>query len=60
VTNAHVIKGATKVTVSFVDGYASRAGIVATDPTRDLALLETEEYGSPMKLGIPASLRLAK
>jgi len=60
VTNAHVIKGATRVTVSFVDGYASRAGIVATDPTRDLALLETEEYGSPMKLGDSSKLKVGE
>jgi len=60
VTNAHVIKGATRVTVSFVDGYASRAGIVAIDPTRDLALLETEEYGSPMKLGDSSKLKVGE
>uniref|UniRef100_A0A7C2BK79 Trypsin-like serine protease n=1 Tax=Thermosphaera aggregans TaxID=54254 RepID=A0A7C2BK79_9CREN len=60
VTNAHVIKGATKVTVSFVDGYASRAEVVAEDPTRDLALLETENYGSPIKLGDSSKLKVGE
>jgi len=51
ITNAHVIRGASKVNVTFSDGYMSSAKVVASDPTRDLALLRTEEHGSPLKLG---------
>lgn len=60
VTNAHVIRDAAKVTVSYVDGYASRAVVVAEDPTRDLALLETEDYGSPIKLGDSSKLKVGE
>ncbi|MEM0246311.1 MAG: trypsin-like peptidase domain-containing protein [Desulfurococcaceae archaeon] len=51
VTNAHVIRGASKVSVIFSDGYVSDARIIAADPHRDLALLETAEHGTPIKLG---------
>ncbi len=51
ITNAHVIRGASKVNVTFSDGYMSSATVVASDPTRDLALLKTEEHGTPLKLG---------
>ncbi|MFZ8783208.1 MAG: S1C family serine protease [Desulfurococcaceae archaeon] len=51
ITNAHVIRVASKVNVTFSDGYMSSATVVASDPTRDLALLKTEEHGTPLKLG---------
>lgn len=51
VTNAHVVRGATRVSIIFSDGYISEAEILAADPLRDLALLETREHGSPIKLG---------
>jgi len=51
VTNAHVVSGASRVYVVFSDGYASEAIIVAIDPHRDLALLQTSEHGEPIKLG---------
>jgi S1-C subfamily serine protease len=51
VTNAHVVSGASRVYVIFSDGYASEAIIVAIDPHRDLALLQTSEHGEPIKLG---------
>ncbi|MEM0004301.1 MAG: trypsin-like peptidase domain-containing protein [Desulfurococcaceae archaeon] len=51
VTNAHVVRGATRVSIIFSDGFISNAKIVAMDPRRDLALLRTEEHGTPMKLG---------
>jgi len=51
ITNAHVIRGASRVNVTFSDGYMSSAKVIASDPTRDLALLRTEEHGSPLKLG---------
>jgi len=51
ITNAHVIRGASRVNVTFSDGYITQAKVIAADPTRDLALLRTEEHGSPLKLG---------
>ncbi|MGC8982877.1 MAG: S1C family serine protease [Desulfurococcaceae archaeon] len=51
ITNAHVVRGAARVTVVFSDGYVSEARVVAQDPYRDLALLETAKYGAPIKLG---------
>jgi len=51
VTNAHVVRGATRVSIIFSDGFISNAKIVAMDPRRDLALLRTEEHGTPIKLG---------
>ena len=51
VTNAHVIAGAARVEVVFSDGFISEARVVAADPVRDLALLETVEHGELIKLG---------
>jgi S1-C subfamily serine protease len=51
VTNAHVIAGAARVRVVFSDGFISEAGVLAADPVRDLALLETIEHGEPIRLG---------
>ncbi|MEM2025126.1 MAG: trypsin-like peptidase domain-containing protein [Desulfurococcaceae archaeon] len=51
VTNAHVVRGATRVSIIFSDGYISEAEVLAADPLRDLALLETREHGLPIKLG---------
>jgi len=51
VTNAHVVSGASRVYVIFSDGYASEAELLAVDPHRDLALLQTVEHGVPIKLG---------
>jgi len=51
ITNAHVIRGASRVNVTFSDGYMTSARVVAADPAKDLALLRTEEHGSPLKLG---------
>lgn len=51
VTNAHVIKGAARVSIIFSDGHISGAKVVAADTSRDLALLETSEHGLPINLG---------
>lgn len=51
ITNAHVVREATRVTVVFSDGETSDASIVAIDPQRDLALLRTAKLGEPIKLG---------
>ncbi|MEM4717737.1 MAG: trypsin-like peptidase domain-containing protein [Desulfurococcaceae archaeon] len=51
VTNAHVVRGASKVAVVFSDGFISEARILALDPQRDLALLKTADHGEPIELG---------
>ncbi|MDP6981390.1 MAG: trypsin-like peptidase domain-containing protein [Myxococcota bacterium] len=42
VTNAHVIEGAEKITVSFLDGRKLTATVVGTDPKTDIALIKVE------------------
>ncbi|MEZ0393792.1 MAG: trypsin-like peptidase domain-containing protein [Desulfurococcaceae archaeon] len=51
VTNAHVVRGASRLSVTFHDGYSSAARVVAADPSRDLALVECDKHGSPIDLG---------
>ena len=41
-TAFHVVKGATRIRVSFVDGTRSRAKVSATDPRNDIAVLSAE------------------
>lgn len=60
ITNAHVVRDARRVSVSFVDGKASEAEVIAADPSRDLALLEIEDYGSPMKLGDVSEVKVGE
>lgn len=49
VTNNHVIDGADKISVSFVDGSRLDAELVGTDPKIDIALLRVKpEKGKPL------------
>lgn len=54
-TNAHVVEGATEVTVQFEDEMSFEARIVGTDVSTDLALLRVKDAGKqrlrPLKLG---------
>lgn len=60
VTNAHVIRVAATVNVMFSDGFMDQARPMAIDATRDLALLETHEYGKPIKLGDSSKVELGE
>jgi S1-C subfamily serine protease len=54
VTNAHVVEGATRVTVSFSDKRTVQARIAGRDPSSDLALLLVDPDGlklEPLQLG---------
>jgi S1-C subfamily serine protease len=54
VTNAHVVQGATRVTVRIGDGQVVRAKIAGEDPSTDLALLLVDPQGlelHPLELG---------
>lgn len=52
ITNGHVVRGASRITVMFPDGSRSLGEILALDPYRDLALLKVERRGlHQLKLG---------
>jgi S1-C subfamily serine protease len=54
VTNAHVVEGATRVTVSFGDKRTAQARVAGRDPSSDLALLLVDPAGlelEPLELG---------
>jgi len=48
ITNAHVIAGATRVSVMFRDGTTYPATIVGTDETNDLAVIKVKASGLPV------------
>ncbi len=51
-TNAHVVKGADKITVVMNDGKEMDATVVGTDPHTDLAVVKIEGKGFPfLKMG---------
>ncbi len=54
ITNAHVVDGASKVTVQFQDDKTVEAKIVGRDRSTDLAVLKVDTKGQdlkPLKLG---------
>ena len=53
-TNAHVVNGATKVTVQFEDKQSVEAKVLGKDESTDLALLQVDPEGlslAPLTLG---------
>ncbi len=62
-TNAHVVKGATEITVSLHDGTDLKAKVIGTDPKADLAVIQLEgkvPMLKPLTFGDSASLRLGE
>ncbi len=60
VTNFHVVEGQTRLKVTLEDGTASRATVLGTDPSSDLAVLQAEfprEKLTPAVLGDSAIVR---
>jgi S1-C subfamily serine protease len=60
-TNAHVIAGADKVTVSFEDEKTVNAKVVGRDPSTDLAVLKVDPKGlrlRPLELGNSKSVQV--
>jgi len=47
VTNNHVVAGADEMTVTFNDRYTTKAKVVATDPSTDIALVKVDEKNLP-------------
>jgi len=63
ITNNHVVKNATKITVTFHDGYSYPATIVGTDPFADLAVIKVNADLSvlhPLNLGDSSKLRIGE
>jgi len=59
VTNAHVVEGATKVTVKVGDGKTQTARVVGQDASTDLALLKVDASGlKPLTLGDSGSVQV--
>jgi serine protease Do len=57
-TNAHVVQGATEVTVKLTDRREFRAKVLGSDPATDIAVLRIEAKDLPVvKLGDPAQTR---
>ena len=58
-TNAHVVRGASEVTVKLTDRREFRAKVLGADPTTDIAVLRIEAKGLPVVvLGDPARARV--
>jgi serine protease Do len=60
-TNAHVIAGASKVTVRLTDGREFEAKVVGIDKKTDVAVLRIDAKGLPtVRIGNPASTRVGE
>ncbi len=62
-TNAHVVKGATEITVSLHDGTDLKAKVIGSDPKADLAVIQLEgkiPTLKPLTFGDSQSLRLGE
>ncbi|HEV7134792.1 MAG TPA: trypsin-like peptidase domain-containing protein [Gaiellaceae bacterium] len=59
VTNQHVVDGATSITVRFKDGKTTKATLVGTDPSTDIAVIKVDVPASslhPLTLGSSAAV----
>ncbi len=61
VTNAHVVKGASRIKVMLPTGESDYASLIAIDPYRDLALIKTKFNDlHPLKLGNSDEVRVGE
>jgi putative serine protease PepD len=61
ITNDHVVKGASSISVMFPDGSEYAAKVVGTDPSTDLAVIKVDAPSSklhPLSLGNSGSLQV--
>src|SRR5262245_53664825 len=61
VTNAHVVEGASSLTVTFADGSEAAGTLVGTDPSTDLAVIDVDVSASklePLALGDESSVEV--
>lgn len=60
-TNAHVVEGAEKITVTFHDGVQLPAKVIGAYPQADVAVIQVEETGyQPLKVGDSDSLKVGE
>ncbi len=59
-TNAHVVAGASRVTVTLPDGRSLPAGVIGQQPERDLAVLRVGQGGLPVAELSAAPLRVGQ
>ena len=59
-TNAHVVAGASRVMVTLPDGRSLPAGVIGTQPERDLAVLRVGQDGLPVAQLHAAPLRVGQ
>ncbi len=58
-TNAHVVKGADRISVKLLDHREFKAKVLGTDPISDIAVLKIDAHGlSPVRLGNSDELRV--
>ncbi|HET8700234.1 MAG TPA: trypsin-like peptidase domain-containing protein [Nitrococcus sp.] len=55
-TNSHVVHGARRLVISFIDGRHTEAMLVGEDPATDLALIRSQASGLPFAALEPAAL----
>ncbi|MFQ5969685.1 MAG: S1C family serine protease, partial [Nitrososphaerales archaeon] len=63
ITNNHVIEGASKISVTFLDGTVYRAEVVGADPYTDLAVIRVDapkEKLAPLPLGDSSKLQVGQ
>jgi len=61
VTNQHVVDGATSLTVRFADGFQTKATVVGSDASTDIAVIKVEVASSkldPLVLGDSSALQV--
>jgi serine protease Do len=59
-TNAHVVAGSSRVTVTLPDGRSLPAGVIGAQPERDLAVLRVGQGGLPVAELNSAALRVGQ
>jgi len=63
ITNAHVVKDAEKITVTFLDGRSYNADLIGTDPSTDIAVIQVKVDVSllhPLPLGDSSKLKVGE
>jgi len=61
VTNNHVVSGADQLTVTFNDRYTTKAKVISTDPSTDLAIVKVDEKNlAYMEFGNSDDVRLGQ
>ena len=63
ITNAHVVEGASGITITFLDGSQYNAQIIGSDKFTDIAVIKVEEkprYLHPLQMGDSSTLKVGE